>query len=87
MATVILDLTKSWLDLTTDQSFVLNGKYSIQNLGTTAVYLNEKSFQPATKEEGNILNSHESAILIQEADTIYVRCASDDGRVVINTIT
>lgn len=87
MATVILNVTDSWLDLTADQSFVLNNKYSIQNLSSFSIFLNEKSTPPASTDEGNILNTHESAILIQEADNIYIRCSGASGRVVINPVT
>lgn len=85
MSTVILNITDSWLDLTADQNFILDSKYSIQNLGSYNIFLSESLTMPSANEQGSLLEQHESALLIQESNNIYIRCSGADGRVAINT--
>lgn len=82
--TASIELTRDWLNLTSDQSLVNGSAYTIQNLGSYQVFLYESSSLPSNTEDGLVLNQIDSALIKQGTDNIYIRSSIDSGRIALN---
>ncbi len=82
--TALVNIQKTWLDLTVDEGLVVDQSYTIQNIGSYQLYLYESVAQPANSDIGLFLNQGQSAIIKQGTDKIFVRSSGDSGLLAIN---